>query len=359
MGLAVKRITSQELNRIKTHELGLDPERYSMQSSEGLACSLRRAAGYMSPCSAATLIRAVTTPLEGLANELDALREKVEEVLEALIAHGDLIEQKDITSGDGAALIYAAPPSFVVRKSGSVILLGIVPDLRTPLPSELEARIQYIGHVRRILAASGESLKDVLQEIGTIELTEDYWLRAPIVIPAQKHVAAANEMLSKAPGFSSEIPGLSILDGEQPVRYYRGRWSAPKKHTGRYIARRKQLYGADLWCYVELVNGNAQRLCDLPFQVSRHRGCDAAWHLQMALDANNERPQEFSVVDETSGQKIFKFFSPIPQWAQRRLSAVGTPVNMKGCLFAYRVSAEEIEEERKYLLESLWLKESK
>src|SRR3954469_14239778 len=107
----MKRITADELHRIKTTDLGLNPERYSLLSIEALACSLRRAAGFMSPCSAATLTRAVLNPLVDLSSDPELLREKVESVLEAVIAHGDLLEQRDITGGDGGQLVYAAPPS--------------------------------------------------------------------------------------------------------------------------------------------------------------------------------------------------------------------------------------------------------
>src|SRR5437764_983213 len=79
-----------------------------------------------------------------------------------------------------------------------------------------------------------------------------YWLKGPPDMTPQRHVANANDVLSMAQPFHSEVPGLSILDPDQPVRYYRGRWTEPKNQSGRYVGRRKQAYGADLWCYVEM-----------------------------------------------------------------------------------------------------------
>lgn len=353
----MNRITYQELLRIKSQELGLDPDRFPLPSTEGLACALRRAAGYLSPCSAATLIRAVVVPLEGLVPDMQATRDKVDEVLEALVAHGDLLEQKDIVEAAGGPLLYAAPPSFIVRQSGSVLILGITPDHRTPLPSELEEQIEYVAHVRRLPTTLSISIREVLRQFGLVELTIDYWLKSPPVMSAQRHLANANELLSKAQSFHSEVPGLTILDPDQPVRYYRGRWTEPKRHTGRYVGRREQAYGAELWCYVELVNGKPQRFVDLPFGTNRYRGCDAAWHLQMAIDAVSGHPQIFSVVAEDEDKHILKCFSPAPQWVRRRLNAAGALVEIKGCLFAYALSTKEVDEERTFLRQSLWLSE--
>ena len=63
---------------------------------------------------------------------------------------------------------------------------------------------------------------------------------------------------------SPEVPGLSLLDSVRPVKYYRGRWTGLKGHSGRFVGRRSQKYGADLWCYVQINNGTPERLIDLP-----------------------------------------------------------------------------------------------
>jgi hypothetical protein len=355
----MNRISAQELLRIKAQELGLNPDRHSLNSIEGIACSLRRAAGYLSPCSAATLVRAVVAPLEGLVPDLPQARESIEEVLEAVIANGDILEQRDFLGNleSAGTLLYAAPPSFVVRSSGSILILGIAPDYRTPLPGEFDERVEYAGHIRRLPGADAVSMRETLKNYGLIELTADYWIRMPAVVSADRHVAKANELLSKAPAFNADVPGLTILDPEEPVRYYRGRWKEPKKRSGRYVGRRKQAYGADLWCYVELVDGSAQRLIDFPFGTSRHRACDHAWHLQMGIDSIRGQPQEYAIETQDSEKSVLRFFSPVPQWAQRRLVAVGTPEVAKGCLFAYAMPNNEIGEERSFLSAGLWMSE--
>lgn len=355
----MNRISPEEVLRSKARELGLDPDKHSLTSVEGLAAALRRAAGYLSPCSAGTLVRAVLNPLHGLVEDIEGTRTKVEDILEALVANGDLLEQRDIAAAQERAgsLLYAAPPSFVVRRSGSVIVLGIAADHKTPLPSDLEDHVEYVGHVRRLSGVEPNALAPILREYGLTELTSDYWIRMPPVVSAQQHVATMDALLAKAPLFSSDVPGLTLLDSERPVAYYRGRWTDPKDQTGRFVGRRRQAYGADLWCYVELSSGRAQRLVDFPLVTSRHRGCDLAWYLQLAIDSVKKHPQRFAIETEGQAVPVVRFFSPIPQWAHRRLSAIGSPVEPQGCLIAYAVASEELEEERTFLREGLWLTE--
>src|SRR6185295_17906791 len=120
------------------------------------------------------------------------------------------------------------------------------------------------------------------------------WLRAPSAESFAEHFSRLDRLLDLAEP-SREIPGLSLLDPEQSVRYYRGRWAEPRSQSGRFVARRSQAYGADLWCYVQLREGHPERLIDFPTQGSQWRGCDEAWRLQMAVDARRGAPQRFRV----------------------------------------------------------------
>lgn len=358
MGVVMRRLTIEEVHAQKIRELGLDPEALDLTTPEGLAGALRRAASYLCPCSAATLVRAAVRPLRGLVPDLEKAKELVEETLEAMISHGDILEQPEVEDGTSTArvLLYAAPASFVVRQSGLVILLGVTADQLSPLPSELEHRIEYLGHVRRLSPSSGaEDLRSELRQLGLFELTPDAWLKGPKPSAASLAVAASDRALDVAPP-SRDIPGLLLLDSTKPVRYYRGRWTDPKTQTGRFVARRQQAYGADLWCYVQLTNGCPERMIDLPLRGSRWRGCDDAWHLQMAIDAQRGAPQRFRITP--SGEAVvLEFFSPAPAWARRRWDTIGEPVPRAGCLFAYRIPGAEIDEERRFMREALWLEE--
>jgi hypothetical protein len=54
---------------------------------------------------------------------------------------------------------------------------------------------------------------------------------------------------------------------------------------------------------------------------------------------------------------VLEFFSPAPAWARRRWDAIGEPVPSAGSLFAYRIPKAEIDEERRFAREALWLEE--
>lgn len=354
----MRRLTAEEVHAQKIIELGLDPEALDLTTPEGLAGALRRAASYLCPCSATTLVRAVVRPLRGLVPDMEEAKELVEATLEAMISHGDVLEQPEVQDGAPTArvLLYAAPASFVVRQSGLVVLLGLAADQLSPLPMELEHRIQYLGHVRRLTPSSPtEDLRCELRQLGLLELSSGAWLKRPKPCTASQAVAMSDRVLDIVPP-SRDIPGLLLLDPTKPVQYYRGRWTQPKAQTGRFVARRQQAYGADLWCYVHLMQGQPERMIDLPQRGSRWRGCDEAWHLQMAIDAVRGAPQGFRVTP-SGDAVILEFFSPVPAWARRRWDALGEPIPRAGSLFAYRIPKAEVDEERRFMREALWLEE--
>lgn len=358
--VGMRRLTVEEVHAQKIRELGLDPKALDLTTPEGIAGALRRVASYLCPCSSATLVCAVVDPLRGLVLDLEKAKELVQETLEAMISHGDVLEQPELQedgSPSARVLLYAAPASFVVRQSGLVVLLGVAAaDQVSLLPSELECRIQYFGHVRRLSPSSGtEDLRGELRQLGLFELTSDAWLKGPKPSAASQAVAASDQALDVAPP-SRDIPGLQLLDPAKPVRYYRGRWTEPKAQTGRFVARRQQAYGADLWGYVQLTNGQPERMIDFPKWGSRWRGCDEAWYLQMAIDAKRGSPQRFRVTP-SGDAVVLEFFSPAPAWARRRWDAIGEPAPSAGSLFAYRIPKTEIEEERRFAREALWLEE--
>lgn len=355
----MKRLNASEVHSQKIAELGLDRSSLDLESTEGIAGALRRAAGLLCPCAAPTLVRGVVLPLRGLVDDIDAIKARVESTLEAMIAHGDILEHRDVEGVAGQAtarLLYAAPAGFVVRESGTLILLGVASDHLTALPEELAPRIDYVSHLRRLRPAPDEDLRADLRQLGLIELSYDSWLNSPAAETPSRHVARLDGLLDAAEP-SRDVPGLSLLDPERSVRYYPARWVEPRSQSGRFVARRSQAYGADLWSYVQLRDGHPERLVDLPIGASRWRGCDEAWRLQMALDANRGEPQRFKVRMGPAGTRVLEFFSPLPMWARRRLDAIGEPLPGSGCLFAYRIPGAESAEELRFAREALWLGE--
>lgn len=352
----MRRLSITEIHELKIAELGLDPTALDLTTIEAIAGALRRVAIFLCPCSASTLISGVIQPLRGLVDDLESIRVLVEDTLEAMIAHGDILECQDVEDSIGnksSTQLYTAPPAFVARKSGAIIIIGIASDQLSALPDELESRVEYLNHLRRLDPVPGENLCDDLKQLGLIELSYENWLRMPQVESPEQLLLRMNNVLDKVQP-SYDVPGLTLLDPDRPVRYYRGRWVEPRIHSGRFIARRSQAYGAQLWCYIQLRNGNPERLIDFPL-TSHWRGCDEAWHLQLAIDAKRGQPQQFRVEPGSGNTKVIKFFSPIPMWAKRRLDAVGEPIPISGCLFAYKLPEIEVKEEQHFLREVLWL----
>ena len=355
----MRQLSAAEVHAQKVAELGLDPGALDLTSVEAIAGALRRAASFLCPCTAPTLVRGVVRPLRGLVDDLATIKDLVEETLEAMIAHGDILEHRDIEGEPGygaASLLYAAPAGFVARESGAVILLGVASDQLSTVPDDLEARIEYVNHLRRLIPGPGEDLRSEILQLGLIEISYSDWLRFPPRETCAQHVARLDRLLDAAQP-SRDVPGLSLLDPTRGVRYYRGRWVEPRAQSGRFVARRRQAYGADLWCYLEMRDGNPERLFDLPAGRSRWRGCDEAWHLQMAIDAQRGEPQWFRIRPGPEGTRVLEFFSPVPMWARRRWDAVGEPVSASGCLFAYRLAEAELAEEMRFAREALWLDE--
>jgi hypothetical protein len=305
------------------------------------------------------LVRSVVRPLQGLVDDLEAIKDLIEETLEAIIAHGDILEQQEISEDHNrakATLLYAAPPSFVSRQSGASILLGIASDQLSALPDDMDARIEYVTHVRRLNPLPNEDLRSELLQLGLIELSYDGWLNSPPPQAAARHVLNLDQLLDTVQP-SRDIPGLLLLDTERPVRYYRGRWVEQRSQSGRFVARRSQAYGSHLWCYVQLRDGYPERMVDFPRSGSRWRGCDEAWLLQMAIDAQRGEPQRYRVRPGPQGTRVLELFSPVPMWARRRWDAIGEPVIRSGCLFAYRFAEAELGEELRFAHEAMWLKE--
>jgi hypothetical protein len=293
--------------------------------------------------------------MRGLISNAEATKARIEETLEHLVAHGDLIEYRDLSGAASSAIVlYAAPCSFVPRSSGSVILVGVSADQMSALPPDLEARITFVGFVRHLRPTAQENLRDELRQIGLIEIPYDRWIKAPPVYTASQHITRYDDLLTGRPS-TGDVPGLVVLDPTVPTRSYRGRWGDPNGRTGRFVARRVQAYGAPLWCYVQLQDGRAQFLLDLPTVNSRWRGCDEAWHLQMAIDSVRSEPQKFSLSATEAGVCDLLVYSPVPMWAQRRWDAIGHRVDAAGCLFAYRFPADEVEEETRFAVSSMWL----
>lgn len=193
----------------------------------------------------------------------------------------------------------------------------------------------------------------ILRDLGLRELSSAAWLKCPKAVTAA-HLLASYETKLSGCSPSGEVPDLQVLDGLRATRSYRRRWGPPGSLTGSFVVRRPQTFGSDLWGYAQLRDGLPLKLLDLPLHGDRWRGCDAAWRIQMAIDALALRPQEYRLRSDEHGATV-DLFSPVPKWARRRLTVVGSEVDPDGCLMSFRVASAEVATEEKFLKEMLYL----
>lgn len=351
----IEIVTADVVAGVARTSLGL-PSASAHLDEPYIAAALRRLAGFLCPGSPRTLLGVMVDSHRGLVGDVAAFAERVEEVIEMLVAIGDLLELGDVAlEGEKvrSTWLVAAPPAFVLRESGNAFVLGLSADEQTPLPTEMRSRVAVDRAIRSIEPHEGEDLGVVLREFGLRELSSAGWLRTPRRVDAAGLLAGYGAKLA-ACSRSGEAPDLLVLDGGCNTRSYRRRWTPPGSLTGHFVVRRPQTFGADLWGYAELRDGAAQKLLDLPLHGERWRGCDAAWRIQMAIDALAGRPQEYRLGATDRGSR-FEFFSPIPSWARRRLAVIGRSVEPAGCLMSFLVPTSEVAAEEAFLNELLYL----
>ena len=353
----IEPVTASEVLADCRRTLGLPDRGDGLIDDVLLAALLRRSAGMHCPCSRATLRASVLECTQALANDNASHSQRIDDTIEALTVGGDLLELDDVVTEDSnvrSTWVFAAPPGFVVRPNRTAFIFGVVPDQDAFLPPSLSARVQYDGFTRSIELRSGEDLADELLEQGLQELSEDAWLKGPKPEPPEDMLSRVDQRLEGELPITT-INNLKILDSTRPVTYYRDRWVEPTKQTGTFVARRPQEFGAPMWCLVRLESGVPVRLLDLPFEKTRWRACDTAWHLQMAIDHCRHHPQLYRRSLGTWGVR-FDFFSPLPQWAQRRLMIFGNPMPPeRSSLLAYVIPSAQAATEEEFLKSKLWL----
>jgi hypothetical protein len=330
-------------------------------TDELLAQVVRRALCIMAPCATHELARAVSQSFPGVELDGESLTDRVDRIVESLIVYGDILEMRGLDdqawSQGSSFVLRPAPPSFVARKNGSVVILGIAGEQITPLTGELESRVLYRGVLRIIPVGEGEELQGLLRDLGLLKLSEKAWLRLPAAESAAMHIASWRQQLAKEPA-ASPIDGLKVLDTSRSPAFYKDRWGNPEpKHSGLFVARRPQRYGADLWCLVELDKGAVRRFKDLTVPGDRLRPFDIAWRIQAAFDAVAENPQRFRISEHDASIRVVRFYSPIPSWCERHLSIVGQKTRADRCLVSFEIPASDLENEIKSLREALWMTE--
>jgi hypothetical protein len=357
--MVIEQISREGVLNASRETLGLSPSVFPIDDPL-LAALLRRAAAILCPCSPATIINSVLDALQYLVEDRSSVEDRLADLTDKLVVTGDLLELNQVTTDDPdvkGTWLFAAPPSFVARPDGTIFLLGLATDEVTPLPASFAENVVHEGVVRVLVPEVTEDARAVLRDLGWLELPAASWLKGPKPEPAAQMRDFVLRKLEEQPP-SGAIIDLMILDASRDARYYSRRWVKPTDQTGHFVGRRPQAHGAPLWGLVALTNGVPTKFLDLPLKGTRWRGCDVAWHLQMAIDDGLGRPQIYRRRDTTGGI-LLDFFSPLPLWATRRLAVLGHPAPPEYCLFTYWLPSREADSEETFLRDRLWLMRQK
>lgn len=348
IGVQTPTVAWERVRSVLAHDLG---EIVSGENRALAAGLLRRTASVRCPCSRSALLDGATDALESLAPSEIGSRVAIDTALDDLLASGDLLSNE---SPDGRWIIYLGPPRYISRQN-SILLMGGWPDIGLQLPVDLVEHLQSYGGYRVLRTPERREAEQALDEAGFFSYPLGAWTEAPAERSASDLIAEMDAELAQA-GRSGEIPELLVLDhGRSPTHYGR-RWVSATTLSGRYVARRPQKWGAPLWCYVQVEDGQVTRLVDLPRLDRRFRGCDEAWWLQFAIDAQLGTPQVVGVSPTLENRQTLNLNMPLPMWAERRLLVLAelTPERPSGWLFAYSVESDEVGEEIDFLQSRLW-----
>ncbi|HKV78658.1 MAG TPA: hypothetical protein VJP02_10980 [Candidatus Sulfotelmatobacter sp.] len=352
----MKIISTGEAEAIAVSCLGFDGEYTDLTTPEALSALIRKTAAFMCPCSSQALQRAVTALLRPIQAK-DDLDASVSDAIDSILDYGDLVEADGTDAQNAGPLIYLAPPSFVQISEQLLLIFGIVPDGEDSVPPELRSGISPVMTARRLRVGDATEATDALLQAGYIRLKLEAWLKCPTVQDPSALVSQYDQALLES-GPAGTPEDVMIIDPSRPVKFYKGRWAPLKRQTGRFIARRSKAYGAQLWCYIEAVDGNVTHLLDLPHVEKQWNAFDEARHLLQALDAAAGKPQIFRIRrDKRKGTASMDVFSPVPTWASRKWDSVGIKAIPNAALFSYVFSDADIDAECRFAAERMWLKQ--
>ena len=358
--MAIEILTAEDAAQLTLAQLGPSFVSRGLLSVEVLTTMLRRAASFTAPTPQRSLVVAVNQALRGLVNDEDLEATDLGEMVRLLVAVGDLYETAPAV-GDPRTTpkqLRLGPPRYVLTDPQRCVLLGMRPDGQSLLGDELEQRVEYRDHLRvlRSSTSSSQPLGVVLAARGLNAISLDSWLRHPRYCEFDDLLKEYDARLDAKPKEDVQV-AVRILDpGSQPT-YYRGRWREPRSgDRGRFLARRPQAFGADLWSYAELNGLSVVRLLDLPVTETWRPAWDEAWRLQAAVDARSGTPQQARVAHLPGSRVALDFFSPLPSWLERYLFAIGAPAAKGlGAVYSYEIPQSAVDSAISVLEQSMWL----
>jgi hypothetical protein len=351
----VRLVSIRDVEEVAVSCLGFNVDSADLLTPEVLAALVRKTASFECPCPRAVLAKSVFRLLEPICPG-DTLKDTVRGTVNSVTSYGDLVEMHEPSDTASNFLLYLAAPSFLQVSDTLFLLFGVTPDDEDMTPPDLRQRVEPVMYSRRLAVQDPKECRDTLLQAGFESLKLDSWLRCPSRRTASELIALYDDALLKSgpPGVPEDV---ILIDPTQAVSHYKRRWTKLKKQTGRFVGRRSQTYGAQLWCYLEVSNGLVTRLLDFPLFETHWRAFDEAWHLLQAMDAVSGQPQGFRVRKTSQkGMAAMDLFSPVPSWATRRWDAVGLRTMPNSSLMTYIFPEKQIDAECGFAAERMWLR---
>ena len=349
----MKIVTAREAQSIAIRSLGFDASEIDFDKDQVLIELVRRVAAFECPCKRQEIIWTTLKLLAPLVPE-DGLRERIVAVVDGLLDYGDLLENLEDDGAGVREVLGLAAPSAVCVSEKKLLLLGLTSGETDPLPDEFRPLRSMRGFAKSLGVESASFAMSRLYEAGYLLITQDEWGSIPNAVNAPMLIEKYKRL------FRDDVPvgtleGLEIVLPERSVTFWPGRWTDKRFPDGDFVARRSRRYSENAWCFVRIAKGIPIGLGDLPTKNYRFRACDEAWHLQQAIDWVRGVPQRFVITPESDGSTLFKFFSPVPQWAHRQWNALGEQISTKEALFSYRFPNSVTDSVKQFAETRMWL----
>ncbi len=349
-----EKIDIQQVTQLGLEALGVPESEDGLSSDAAIASALRRAASFGSPIARPRLVRSVVAVVAGHDADREDLKAWVNELLDRLLDHGDLLEISKSELGPRRHIVLR-PPAFVIHED-TCFLLGVRPDGAPLLADEkLDSEVVHAGAIRTIRPCQ-DGVRQALIDAGLQEVSIEQWISAPREISASDLIEIYRARLAESPDVG-EVEGVEILDPKSDRSFYRGRFRCPtNSEAGFFVTRRPQQFGPSRWCFAEFEHGQTQKVIDFPVVERFGMPTDEVWRLQAAIDWTEGHPQFARVTDRAKGEALLSFFAPLPSWARKRLDLVGGAVHgARSALFSYRLDDGALAAESEFLSSHLWL----
>lgn len=326
------------------HAIGMTMASDAVRLPTYCAFILRRLVGVLEPCTRRELLSQARRALAGLAG--DDLKALITGGLEDLLVGGDVVELPALVArreNDAPMLLFGAPPTFIAENH-RVRILGVTADDARFLPEGIQARVLARGGDRYIEAEDVPALIHLLKDLGLRELDRSRWLGSGTDEPAMAFLRRVRERLTLGGRVDAltDMQWLWPSDGRAPN--YRARWqSAPPPNVNLVVARAPQQYGNPRWYVVDPTIPGKPLVADLPMEGELSvRGCDMAWSVQLALDAESENPARYHVLGTHNGWTSLRLEFPLPLHYRRRLLHLGGRRSTEDEGFRFHVPAADL-----------------